>query len=171
MFIYSDPANPKWLIQAYVTDDGKYLGLEINDSCDPVNRLFIAPLEGLSDALDRKKAGTLDNKTPALRVNKLIDNFEAMYSYITNIGSKFYFLTNLKAPRYRVITIDVSTAGETAPAVLNVEEVIPEPPNQEVLSSAGACYGKILVKQNIDVCDYLKVCPPRLLSSFSPHFA
>ncbi len=32
---------------------------------------------------------------------KLIDNFDAAYSYIANDGPIFYFKTNLDAPRYR----------------------------------------------------------------------
>ena len=38
---------------------------------------------------------------------KLVSTFEAQYSYITNEGSVFTFRTNLDAPRYRVINVDV----------------------------------------------------------------
>lgn len=38
---------------------------------------------------------------------KLVDNFEAQYSYITNEGTVFTFHSNLEAPRYRVINIDI----------------------------------------------------------------
>ena len=32
---------------------------------------------------------------------KLVDNFDASYSYVANEGSVFTFLTNLNAPLYR----------------------------------------------------------------------
>ena len=32
---------------------------------------------------------------------KLVDNFEASYSYVANDGPVFSFMTNLHAPRYR----------------------------------------------------------------------
>jgi hypothetical protein len=32
---------------------------------------------------------------------KLVDNFDASYSYVANEGTVFYFQTNLNAPRYR----------------------------------------------------------------------
>ena len=36
-----------------------------------------------------------------LPIVKLVDNFEASYSYVANDGSVFSFMTNLHAPRYR----------------------------------------------------------------------
>ena len=36
-----------------------------------------------------------------LPVVKLVDNFEAQWEYIANTATRFTFLTNLEAPRYR----------------------------------------------------------------------
>lgn len=38
---------------------------------------------------------------------KLVDTFEAQYTYITNDDTVFTLRTNLEAPRYRLITIDL----------------------------------------------------------------
>lgn len=38
---------------------------------------------------------------------KLVDNFDAQYSYITNEGTVFTFHSNLDAPRYCLINIDI----------------------------------------------------------------
>jgi len=42
---------------------------------------------------------------------KLIDNFEAEYSYITNEDTTLYVRTNLKAPKYKVIAINLAKPG------------------------------------------------------------
>jgi prolyl oligopeptidase len=60
---------------------------------------------------------------------KLIDNFDAEYSYITNDGTLFYFKTNLNAPRYRIISINFAS-----PEVTHWKEVIPH--TEDVLSYA-----------------------------------
>ena len=42
-------------------------------------------------------------KEELVPVTKLIDNFDAGYEYITNIGTVFYFQTNKDAPRYKIM--------------------------------------------------------------------
>ena len=127
------------MISGAVTDCGKYLTVSISDSCDPVNRFFLAPLPQGYDGSQQ------------LDFFKLVDNFDALYDYVTNQGSLFYFRTNLNAPRNRVVTIDV------AKGFGSLAELIPEPENSNVLSSVGAYAGRLVAVYNIDVCDYLKV--------------
>lgn len=97
---FETPDNPKWMTGAEVTDDGKYLILSVSEGCDPVNRLYYA------DISDPSKGYSASS----LNVVKLIDNFDALYSYITNNQKLFYFRTNLKAPRYKIIRIDFDQA-------------------------------------------------------------
>lgn len=54
-------------------------------------------------------------------VTKLIDEFTAEYSYITNQGSLFYFKTNLDAPNGKVVCIDLEN-----PERNNWTTVLPE---------------------------------------------
>src|SRR5205085_7798189 len=54
-------------------------------------------------------------------VIRLLDDFDASYSFVANIGPVFYFLTNLDAPRYRLIAIDTRQ-----PARANWRDVIPQ---------------------------------------------
>ena len=52
---------------------------------------------------------------------ELLNDFDASYDFVTNIGSVFYFRTDLKAPMGRVIAIDTAS-----PERSNWREVIPQ---------------------------------------------
>ncbi len=57
----------------------------------------------------------VDPKAPRLdgQVVRLLDDFDASYSFVGNDGPVFYFLTNLDAPRYRLIAIDTKRPERT----------------------------------------------------------
>jgi len=75
-----------------------------------------------------------DAKRPKLTgdVVRLLDDFDASYAFVGNDGPVFYFLTDLDAPRKRVIAIDTpaSRAGAlardhpTGPDVLDGVQII-----------------------------------------------
>ncbi|XP_056154379.1 prolyl endopeptidase-like [Lampris incognitus] len=90
------PEHPKWQSAVTVTDDGRYAVLSITEGCEPVNQLWYCDLQQLPGSI-----------TGLLPWVKLVDNFDAQYSYVTNEGSMFTFHTNLDAPRYRLINIDL----------------------------------------------------------------
>jgi prolyl oligopeptidase len=69
-------------------------------------------------------------------------DFDADYSFIDNDGPVFWFKTDLKAPRHRVIAIDI-----TKPERANWKEIIPEA--RETLTGVGAV-------NNQFICVYLK---------------
>ncbi|KAG5176056.1 prolyl endopeptidase [Tribonema minus] len=103
--------NNKWLLSCESSDDYQTLLINIHDSCDPVNRLFYLDMS----RFDGASVATLG------RLVKLVDKFENKYSYITNEGRTFWFLTNLDAPRYKVIKMTLPPAGspmEADPASL-----------------------------------------------------
>uniref|UniRef100_A0A673AT53 Prolyl endopeptidase n=1 Tax=Sphaeramia orbicularis TaxID=375764 RepID=A0A673AT53_9TELE len=88
------PDHPKW--HSSISDDGRYAVLDITEGCEPVNQLWCCDLQQLPNGI-----------TGLLPWVKIVDNFEAQYSYITNEGTVFTFRSNLDAPRYRVINIDL----------------------------------------------------------------
>ncbi|XP_075961859.1 prolyl endopeptidase isoform X1 [Anarhichas minor] len=90
------PEHPKWHSSVTISDDGRYAVLSITEGCEPVNQLWYCDLQQLPDGI----AGLL----PWV---KLVDNFDAQYSYVTNEGSVFTFRSNLDAPRYCLLNIDV----------------------------------------------------------------
>ncbi|XP_047144510.1 prolyl endopeptidase isoform X1 [Hydra vulgaris] len=91
------PENPKWMCNAEISDDGQYIFLTISESCDPVNKLYFFDLKTINYEIKG-----------LLEFQKIIDNFEASYDYITNNESLVTLRTNLNAPRYKLITLDLN---------------------------------------------------------------
>uniref|UniRef100_A0A3Q2USM6 Prolyl endopeptidase n=1 Tax=Haplochromis burtoni TaxID=8153 RepID=A0A3Q2USM6_HAPBU len=90
------PDHPKWHSAVTISDDGRYAVLSITEGCEPVNQLWYCDLKQLPDGIKG-----------LLPWVKLVDNFEAQYSYVTNEGTVFTFRSNLDAPRYCLINIDI----------------------------------------------------------------
>lgn len=120
--IYARPDQPDWGLHADVTDDGHYLIYNVTNGTDPKNRLFYQDLTQ-ADA----------------KVIELLNDFDAAYSFIENVGTVFYFLTDLKAPRYRVIAIDISKPDRD-----QWQEIIPESAHK--LDSVSCIGGELLCK-------------------------
>ena len=98
VLVYERPDQPDWGMNAEVTDDGRYAVLQVWLGTDRRNRVYY---------LDLKEA-----KRPKVtgEVVRLLDDFDASYSFVGNDGPVFYFLTDLDAPRKRVIAIDTRRA-------------------------------------------------------------
>jgi prolyl oligopeptidase len=87
--IYERPDVKEMMFGGGVSDDGRYLIITIVKDTSSKNSLYYKDLT-----------------QPDSPVVKLIDTFEAQYSFIDNDGPVFWFQTDLDAPRGRVIAID-----------------------------------------------------------------
>jgi len=123
--VYERPDQKDWLFGAYVTEDGNFLIMSVFQGTDTKNRIYYKDLRG-KDA----------------QVVKLLDKFDAAYSFIGNRGTRFWFQTDLQAPRGKIVEIDVEQ-----PAQENWKVIVPE--SRETLQSA------TLVDQKF-VLNYLK---------------
>jgi prolyl oligopeptidase len=123
-FIYSDPSNPHWRFSTEISNDGLFLLMTTYMGTDPVNKVYIAELGGLSFP-----AGTTagsDGKSP-LHFIHLIDNWDAQYSYVFSHGRDFVFQTNLDAPRQRLVRLSLPSASQTSTvAAPTPVEIVPE---------------------------------------------
>ncbi len=102
--VYETPDHKEWKFGNIVTDDGRFLIIDVSESTDDRNRVLYREL-GKPDA----------------PIVELIGNFEAGYDLIDSEGSVLYFKTNNDAPRGRVIAIDTRQ-----PAEANWKELIPQ---------------------------------------------
>ncbi|MDP2438034.1 MAG: prolyl oligopeptidase family serine peptidase [archaeon] len=137
--VFEDAAHPEWMFGAEVSDDGKYLIVTTNYSCEDLNRVHLVSLE--------------DASLSAAPV-ALVDDFVASFGYITNEGSVFYFQSNLDAPRGSLLSVDISD-----PAALcnprGWKAVLPQHPS-DVLSHVSC------VNQSYFVVIYMKDVVDRL---------
>ena len=102
--IYERSDHKDWGFGGEVTDDGRYLIIHVSQGTDTRNRIFYRDL-----------------KAPESKVVELLNDFDAEYGFIDNDGPRFWFRTDLKAPRGRVIEIDI-----TKPERAKWKELIPQ---------------------------------------------
>lgn len=89
-----------------VTEDGRYLVIEVSEGYE-ANAIYYRDLGA-----------------PGGRVERLLDEWDALYTFIGNEGPRFYFLTNLGAPRYRILAIDIRDPGTRVELVPEAEETL-----------------------------------------------
>ncbi len=138
LLVYERPDQPKWGLGGGVTEDGRYLLINVSEGTDPRNRLYYLDLQ--------------DPKKPHVQgeVVRLIDVLEASYNVIGNDGSTLYLLTDLDAPRNKVIAIDLKN-----PDRANWKTLVPE--SKDVISSAAYIGGKFVVNYMQDAKSVLAV--------------
>jgi len=89
--IYATPDRPKLLHRAEVTADGRWL--------------VVTSVEGTAD---RHEVTLIDIAAPKAQPRTLITGMTDNWQLIGAIADRLYFITNLDAPRQRLVAIDVS---------------------------------------------------------------
>lgn len=123
VLVYKRPDEPTWGFGARVTEDGRYLILTVWKGTDDKYRILYKDLD-----------------EPYGMPIELIDNFDSEYTFIGNEGPVFYFQTDLKAPRRRIVAIDIRKPND-------VRELVPQ--STETLVSVD-------IVANMFVATYLK---------------
>jgi prolyl oligopeptidase len=108
VLVYRRPDHPEWTFGPGVTEDGRYLVITTSKGTDSNCRVTYKDL----------------SEPYGLPV-ELIDNFDSEYGLIDNDGPIFFFQTDNKATRGRVIAIDIRK-----PEPANWKEIIPEAKNK-----------------------------------------
>src|SRR5207248_4928831 len=123
--IYERPDQKEWLLNAEVTDDGRYLIITAQRGTDPKNRIFF---KNLVD--------------PKSKVVELLDKADAEYTFIDNDGPVFMFKTDLDGPLGRIISIN--TCKSLPP---KIDELVPESKDKlEAVSSVGDRFVALYLK-------------------------
>jgi prolyl oligopeptidase len=126
VLIYERPDQPKWGWGPAVSEDGRYLVVSVWKGTGPKNMVLY---QDLKKSAPGAKAGKDAMVT-------LIGEFEAKFEFIGNKGPVFWFVTDLEAPRGRIIAIDTRK-----PARENWVEMVPQ--GEDALQTASTVGGRI----------------------------
>jgi prolyl oligopeptidase len=99
------PADPKWGVTGAVTEDGRYLVIDVSDGTTS----------------RRTRVAYKDLAEPYGLPVELIDDFDSRNTFLGNDGPVFYFMTDLDAPRSRVVAIDTRK-----PEKASWKEIVPQ---------------------------------------------
>jgi prolyl oligopeptidase len=133
VLVYDRPDEKEWGFGATTTDDGRYLLITATKGTAHKYRIFYKDLS-----------------KPDSKVQPLIDNFDAGYDFVDNVGSVFYFATDRNAPRKRIVAIDLNKAQEA-----NWKTVVPE--SQQTLVSASMVNNQLVTEYLADARSVVKV--------------
>ncbi|GAC1407340.1 MAG: prolyl oligopeptidase family serine peptidase [Candidatus Velthaea sp.] len=89
--VFERPDHKDWNFSTAVTDDGRWLIVDMSEGTDPKNGIAV---------VDLRLAGA--------KPTQLIAQGEALYSFIGNDDDVFYFRTTLDAPRGRVVAVELA---------------------------------------------------------------
>lgn len=95
VLIYERKDQREWGFDGQVSDDGKWLVMNVWQGSNPENRVFVFKL-------DKGVAG-LKGQKPIV----VFGNPDAEYAVLGNQGSRFYVRTNKNAPNGKIISVDV----------------------------------------------------------------
>jgi prolyl oligopeptidase len=93
--VYERKDHKDWNFSSEVTEDGRFLVIDVSQGTDPKNRIFYKELA---------KAGS--------PVVELLNKQDAAYSFLGCDGNIFWFETNLGAPKGRIVSIDITKPEE-----------------------------------------------------------
>ena len=133
VLVYERPDQKDWLFGGTVTEDGNYLVITVFQGTDVKSRVFYKDL-----------------KAKDAPVVKLLDDFDAAYSFVGNEGSRFWFQTDLQAPRGKLIEIDTAN-----PARSNWKVVVPE--GKETLQATSFVNNKFVLNYLKDAYTQVKI--------------
>ncbi len=122
--IFKDEANPAYYHFGYVTEDNRFFIMYQQPGTDGFSTLY----------------KDLQKDAPFVT---LFDGYGNKSTVIHNIGKKFLVLTDIDAPNYRLIEVDIEKPGKE-----NWKEIIPETENllQSCSTGGGKLYANYLEK-------------------------
>ncbi|VDM32085.1 unnamed protein product [Hydatigera taeniaeformis] len=135
------PDNPKLMSSADVSECGRYVFVSVHAGCECNNLLYFTDLEKTNYDIAGK-----------LELTPILEKFEAAFDYITNDGRKVVIQTDLNAPMFKLIKIDLDDLSRE-----KWVDLIPH--DEHRLLDWAACVNQkdLVVCYMKDVCHHLSV--------------
>jgi prolyl oligopeptidase len=129
--IYARPDLPEWIIIGSVSEDGRYLFVNLVNGTSPDNELFYADL------------GDAAHPRVTAKIRPLFTANDASYQPIGNDGDRVFLETSLDAPRRRIVSFKLAD-----PAPANWRTVVPQ--GASVIQNALMAGGDVVVQYLVD---------------------
>ncbi|CAJ0609456.1 unnamed protein product [Cylicocyclus nassatus] len=137
VLVYDRRENPDYMVGGTVTEDGKYLIIDVSRGCDPYNMLYYYDLTAVN--------GTIGKIAPT----PLFEKLDAKYDYVDHDEETMLVLTNQDAPMFKLIRVSLKDGS--------VKEVVPENPRHKLNWAAVVAEDRLVVNYIEDVKDALYV--------------
>jgi prolyl oligopeptidase len=139
--IYERPDEPKWGFGTTVTEDGHYLVVSVWKGTGPKNLVFYQDL----------KKGKPGQKGDMI---SLVPTFDGKFDFIGNEGPIFWFVSDLDAPRGKLVAIDIRK-----PDRKSWKELVPQA--ADPVQTATSVGNKIFVEYLHDAHSRIAVYSPK----------
>lgn len=138
VLVYERPDQPDFIINSSVTEDGRYLVINLTQGTDRRNRVHVLDL---GDPMNPRVQGN---------VVRMLDAGDASYGVIGNAGPIFFVQTDKDAPRGKVVAVALSN-----PAPASWRTVIPQ--SEDALSGVRRVNGRFVGLYMHDVTSRLRL--------------
>ena len=136
--IYQRQDHPSWIVNATVSDDGRYVFIRTYRGADNNNQLHFIDLEYAAEP------------NISASIQPIVEALDAEFAPIGNYQSRLYLRSDKDAPRRRIIAIDLE---HPEPAAWKV--VVPEQPH--AIEHAALIGGRIITHSLVDVQSRLRI--------------
>uniref|UniRef100_A0A0N4TNT8 Prolyl endopeptidase n=1 Tax=Brugia pahangi TaxID=6280 RepID=A0A0N4TNT8_BRUPA len=140
-------SHPEYMCSGSITEDGRYLIVDVSRGCDPYNMLYYYDLQKAQQKI-----------TDKVHLKPLFDKLDAKYEFIDNNDDTALILTNHNAPMFKLIRVKMSTANEGPSAW---ETVIPEDKKNKLEWVVNVGGNRLVVSYIEDVKNKLYVHSPK----------
>ena len=130
--IYATPGKPELNNTATVSDDGRWAVVTSSSGTD-----------------ERYQVSLVDLTRPGAKPRVIVPGFQYNYSYVGNVGPKFYFMANEGAPKLKVVSIDISKAAPKPVTVIAEQDA--------TLDGASLVGGKLIASYLVDAKTEVRV--------------
>ncbi|MCY7340015.1 MAG: prolyl oligopeptidase family serine peptidase [Sphingomonas bacterium] len=130
--VYATPAFPDYGHGATISEDGRWLVITTRVGTD-----------------DRYEVTLIDLARKGAKPRTLIKGFTNNYSYVGNVGPRFYFLTNDGAPKLKLVAIDVAQASAAPRTVIGEDDA--------TLESVSLVGGRLIASYLVDAKTEVRV--------------